>query len=64
MDGKSQILGHLLVNFNSVNTSLFEFVRELEELLVVIEVCSVSKTAGPCEDRGDGVGRGRVTLDL
>jgi hypothetical protein len=63
VDSKSQILSHLLVNFNSVNASLFEVLRELEKLLVVIEVGSVSKTAGPCEDGGDGVGGGRVALN-
>ena len=62
MDGKRQILGHLFVNFDCVNACLLELMREPEEILVIVEVGSMSKPTGPCKDGSDRVGGCRVTL--
>jgi len=56
-----EILGHVSL-LNSLNSHVFEEVSELGEEFVVVKLSSVSETSGPCEDRGDGVGGGSLSL--
>jgi hypothetical protein len=56
-DQQRQILGHEAA-FDRVNANPFQCVGELCQLSLVVELCAVSKTTRPGEDRGDRVGRG------
>ncbi len=61
VDANGEILGHVAL-LNGVNDCLFEGVGELGEELVVVKLGSVVETAGPGEDRGNGVGGSGLTL--
>ena len=61
MNADSKILGHMAA-LNGVNDRFLEGGRELGKELVVVKLCTVGETTGPCEDRGHGVGGGGLTL--
>lgn len=56
-----EILGHVTL-FDSFDGDIFEEVSELGEEFVVVKLSSVSKTSGPSEDGGNGVGGCSFTL--
>jgi len=60
-DAERKVLGHD-ATLDSVDARTLELLAEVSELLVVVELCTVGKTARPGEDRGNGVGRGGLTL--
>lgn len=61
VDAYGQILGHV-TRLDGVNDCGLKSVRELAEELVAVQLCSVAETSGPCEDGGDGVGGGGLSL--
>eukprot|EP00354_Favella_ehrenbergii_P012733 CAMPEP_0170461958 /NCGR_PEP_ID=MMETSP0123-20130129/7655_1 /TAXON_ID=182087 /ORGANISM="Favella ehrenbergii, Strain Fehren 1" /LENGTH=452 /DNA_ID=CAMNT_0010727081 /DNA_START=45 /DNA_END=1403 /DNA_ORIENTATION=- len=61
LDEDGEILSHGAL-LDSVDDGLLEGLREESELLVTVELGTVAETAGPREDGGDRVGRGRTTL--
>lgn len=62
VDRQSQILGHLLVYFNDLNTSAFQILTELSQLGVVVQLGTMSQTTSPGKDGSNWVGRSGVTL--
>ncbi|EEY04764.1 NADP-dependent isocitrate dehydrogenase [Brucella melitensis bv. 3 str. Ether] len=60
-DEERQILGHEAA-FNGVHADLFQRFGELLQIGIVVELGAMRQTAGPCEDRSDGVGRGFLAL--
>mmetsp|Transcript_23346 Transcript_23346/g.41461 ORF Transcript_23346/g.41461 Transcript_23346/m.41461 type:complete len:385 (+) Transcript_23346:275-1429(+) len=61
MDADGQILGHK-ASFDGLDDRGLKVSGELDKLRVAVELSTVSKTAGPGEDGGDGVGGGGTTL--
>ena len=60
VDTYSKVLGHFTA-FHYFNTNLLQCLAEIYQRLVVIQAATEFQTTGPCEDGGNGVGRGRLT---
>lgn len=50
MYGKSQIFGHGLVNVHRVYGGLFQKLRKLQQIVVVVQLCPVGKSLCPCKN--------------
>eukprot|EP00128_Syssomonas_multiformis_P014375 Colp12_sorted_trinity150504_noHs@5349 len=61
IDAPGKILGHSALG-NSVNANILKGLRPVNKALVAIELATVSKTTGPCEDGSNGVGAGLLAL--
>lgn len=59
---QSKILGHNTVLVDKLDARRFEVLTEGKESRVFIKISTVYETAGPCEDGGNGVGRGLVAF--
>lgn len=59
---KRQILGHDAVDVDGVDARLLEAFSKGYDFRSLVENSTLDETAGPGEDRGDGVGGGLIAL--
>src|SRR6266446_1764382 len=60
-DQQREILGHI-AGLDGVDADLLQRLGEFCQFLVVVELGAMRQSLRPCEDRGDGVGRGLLAL--
>src|SRR5690606_23458927 len=56
-DEQCEILGHVTC-FDRADANIFKGLGELSQLFIAVELGTMGKATGPCEDRSDGVGGG------
>jgi hypothetical protein len=61
LDANGKILGHE-ASFDGLNADVFQSLREVSQLSVVVQLGAVSKTSGPGKDGGNRVGAGFLSL--
>jgi hypothetical protein len=61
LDANGKILGHE-ASFDGLNADVFQSLREVSQLSVVVQLGAVSKTSGPGKDGGNRVGAGFLAL--
>src|SRR3546814_11218538 len=60
-DEQGEILGHI-PGLDGLDADLLQRVGELDHLGRAVELAAAVQAAGPGEDRGDRIGRGRLAL--